>query len=337
MKILFSGYHNPFFQTITEYMENAIDKLGHTCIPFDDRAFLLPGRIRQKAHFLHNWDLNRMNKHLLSLVSQARPNLCLISGGHRILPETIKRIKKKGIKTALWTVDLPFDFSPILEASPHYEYIFCGGTEAQEVLAKNGFKKTHWLPFACDPEIHKAVDVNLEEKRRWGSAVTFVGSFYPNRKKIFEAICDYNLKIWGPGWEKLPENSELFKSITTAQLAPQDWKKIYSSSKIVVVIHYQDGKIPCYQASPKVYETLACKSFLLVDNQKDVKTLFKDGEHVVIFENIEDLRNKIDYYLNHSEERKQIALQGYNETIENHTYVHRIKRLINIISANQKC
>lgn len=331
MKILFSGYHNPHFETITEYMEKAMTKLGHTCIPFDDRDFLLPGRLRQKVSFLHKWDLHRLNNKLLSLVFQNKPNLCLVSGGHRIFPETIQEIKKRGICTALWTTDSPFNFGPILKASPYYDYIFCGGTEAQDLLAKSGINKTHWLPFACDPEIHKAVEVNLEEKRKWGSDITFVGSFYPNRKHTFEAICDFDIKIWGPGWDKLSKNSPLSKSVINALLNPKDWKKIYSSSKIIIVVHYQDGQVPCYQASPKVYETLACKSFLLVDNQKDVKTLFEDGKHLVMFTNIKDLRDKIEYYLSHAEKRKQIALQGYKETTRNHTYVNRIERLIKII------
>ncbi|MCJ7580981.1 MAG: glycosyltransferase [Candidatus Aminicenantes bacterium] len=336
MKILFSGYHNPFFVSLTEYSENAIAKLNHTCISFDDRKFIFPGRLRQRARFLHKWELQRINNKLISLVCQNKPDLCLISGGHRIFPETIQKIKKKGIKTALWTIDVPLTFQPIIQAAPFYDYMFCGGTEAQELLAEAGITETFWLPFACDPEVHKPVDVNIEEKKKWGSDITFVGSYYPNRHEVFEKINDFNLKLWGPGWNKLPPDSPLRPLARDIQLTPEDWGKIYCSSKIVVVIHYKNEKIPCYQASPKVYETLACKSFLLVDDQQDVKSLFEDGKHLVIFKDPRDLREKIDYYLSHPEERKQIALHGYQEAIQNHTYVHRIKRLIKTMYPDQK-
>jgi spore maturation protein CgeB len=332
MKILFSGYHNPHFETITEYMENAIEELGHTCIPFEDRAFMIPGRLRKRLDALHRWDLNRLNNKLISLVSQTNPDLCLISGGHRILPETVKKIKDTGLLTALWTVDPPHTFQPLIRAAPLYDIVFCGGTEAQELLAEAGIKDTHWLPFACDPELHKPVEVNPEERAKWGSDITFVGSLYPNRRDIFEAICDYDLKVWGPGWEKLPPDSPLKKSVVEAKLEPEDWKKIYSSSKIILAVHYQDGKIPCYQASPKVYETLACQSFLMVDNQRDVKSLFEDGTHLAVFKDIPDLRKKINYYLSHPEERNKIAIQGHREAVQKHTYVHRIKKLIRVLS-----
>lgn len=333
MKILLSGYHNPHFITITEYIERAIERLEHSLISFDDRKFIIPGRIRQRVHFLQKWDLRRLNNKLISLAFRYAPDLCLIAGGYRVFSETIVKIKERGIRTALWTIDAPRDFQPLIDVAPLYDFIFCGGTEAQELLAEAGIKKTHWIPFACDPEFHKPEDVNSEEKKIWGSDVTFVGSFYPNRAQILEKIVDFNLKVWGPAWDKLRGESPLRKIAKDTQLKPEEWIKILSSSKIGIVIHYQDGKIPCYQATPKVFEALACKSFLLVDDQKDVRSLFEDGRHLVIFKDTEDLRKKITHYLNHPEERKNIVEKGYEELMQKHTYLHRLRQMLNIIEA----
>jgi spore maturation protein CgeB len=105
------------------------------------------------------------------------------------------------------------------------------------------------------------------------------------------------------------------------------------SSPINIVIHFQDGETLCYQAAPRVYEALACRSFLLVDDQKDVQSLFQDGKHLVIFKNTEDLREKITYYLKHPEMRKKIASQGYEETVHKHTYLLRLKEMFSVIEA----
>jgi len=331
MKVLFSSYHNPHFITITEYIERAIERLGHSLISFDDRKFIIPGRIRERMLFLQNWDLNRINNKLISLASRYKPDLCLVVGGYRVFSETIVKIKERGIRTALWTIDAPRDFQPLIDVAPLYDFIFCGGTEAQELLAKAGLKKTQWLPFACDIEVHKPVEVSFEEKKMYGSEVTFVGSYYPNRGETLEKISDFDLRVWGPGWDKLPHNSPLEKLTENIQLKPEEWIKIFSSSKINIVIHYQDCKTPSYQASPKVYEALACKSFLLVDNQKDIESLFEGGRHLVIFKDIEDLREKIRYYLNHPEERKKITNQGYEEVIQKHDYLHRLRKMFYVM------
>jgi spore maturation protein CgeB len=335
MKVLFSSYHNPSFWTITEYTEKAIEKSGHELIPFDDRAFVIPGIFRQKVRLLQKWDLNRLNNQLLSLASDSRPNLFLVAGGNRILPETVQKIKNLGIQTALWTIDAPRDFQPILNAAPSYDFIFCGGTEAQELLARARIKKTYWLPFACDPEVHAPVDTDPVEKKTWGSDVSFVGSYYSNRARILEKISDSDLRIWGPGWDKLENNSPLKKQATDTHMKPEEWAKVFATSKVNIVIHFQDGETLCYQAAPRVYEALACRSFLLVDEQKDVKALFQDGKHLAIFKNTEDLRQKITYYLNQSDERKKIAYQGYEMTVGSHTYLHRMQEMFSVIEAGK--
>ncbi len=333
MRVLLSSYHNPSFWTITEYTERSIMRLGHELIPFDDRAFIFPGRLRKSVPFLRDIDLNRLNRRLISLAISTNPDLCLVAGGNRILPETVQKIKSKGIKTVLWTIDVPRNFQPILNAAPDYDFIFCGGTEAQELLARARIKKTYWLPFACEPDIHKPADVHREEKKKWESDVSFIGSYYPNRAQALEKLIDFDLKVWGPGWNKLAKDSPLKKRAEDTQLKPEEWVKVFSSSPINIVIHFQDGETLCYQAAPRVYEALACRSFLLVDNQKDVRSLFQDGKHLVIFKDTEDLRKKITYYLKQPEERKKIVSQGYEETVNKHTYLHRLKEMFSVIEA----
>ena len=333
MKVLFSSYHNPSFWTLTEYTERAIVKLGHKLIPFDDRKFVIPGRIKQRVRSFRNWDLKRLNQRLISLALASKPEVCLVAGGNRILPDTIQKITNLGIRTVLWTIDAPLDFKPILDAAPFYDIIFCGGTEAQELLARSRVQKSYWLPFACDPDIHKPVDQESGEEKKWGSKVSYVGSYYPNRAQVLKEISDFDLKILGPGWDKLARLSPLKKLATDTKLKPEEWTKIFSKSHINIIIHYQDGNTLCYQAAPRVYEVLACRSFLLVDNQKDVKSLFQDGKHLVIYRNIEDLREKVTYYLNQHKEREKIASQGYEEVVRKHTYLHRLKEMFSVIEA----
>ncbi len=332
MKILLSGYHNPDYITITEYVEKAIAETGNYLVSFDDRQFLIPGRVRKVFPWLEKWDLRRLNKNLISLAERNRPDLCLVTGGHRILPDTVEKLKKMGVKTVLWTIDVPVDFNPVLSAAPHYDFIFCGGTEAVEVFEKSGITNARWLPFACDPDSHKPVDVNDAEREKYGADIVFVGSHYPNREFVFEALKDFDFRIYGPGWNKLSGNSPLEGKAADIKLKSEEWLKIYAASKIVVVVHYDDGKTPCYQVSPKVYEALACRKFLLVDDQRDLKNLFEDGRHLVIYKNRDDLKEKARFYLKQSQLRERIAEQGYKEVLQKHAYLHRVRKLLSVVN-----
>jgi hypothetical protein len=124
MKIIVVSYHNPHFVNSTVYREKAVAALGHELISFDDRSFLVPGRIRQRAPFLQAWDLRRLNNSLIRLARKTKPDLCLVVGGHEVLPDTVDQIKAMGIKAALWTSDAPFYFDNILRAAPRDDHLF---------------------------------------------------------------------------------------------------------------------------------------------------------------------------------------------------------------------
>jgi len=333
MKILLSSYHNPHFITITEYIEFAIRKLNHELIRFDDRQHLVPGRIRNRIKFLERFDLQNINRKFISLALDTKPDLVIVAGGHRIQAKSIKILNDYNIKTVLWTIDAPVNFNPIISVANFYDHVFCGGTEAQEIFKKKGIWKTNWLPFGCAPEFHRPVTLSSKEKMRYKKDIVFVGSFYPNRWQILKELKEFEIGIWGPNWAKVNNASSDRFSIHSVQLKHKEWTKIFAAAKIVLILHFNDGKTLCYQASPKVYEALACNSFALVDKQKDVFSLFENKKHLVSFDNISDLKKKIIYYLQNAKEREKIAASGYKEVLKKHTYIHRIRHILSIINA----
>ena len=328
MKILLSGYHNPNFINSMVYREKAVEYLGHELISFDDRNFIIPGRIRSKCAFFQDLDLRQLNHQLLRLIDRKKPDACLIIGGQRVLPKTISAVKKRGIPIALWTTDVPIDFKNILDAASFYDHLFCAGTEAGDIFHAHGLRNVTWVPFGCDPNFHKRVSVGQEEQKQYGRDIVFVGSYYANRGRLLEAIADHDLGVWGPYWQKLPQGSPLKRKAVDVKMNYDQWVKIYNASKIIIVIHYQDSQIPCHQASPKLFEAMACGCFVLTDRQKDVENLFKDKEHVVFFDNAADLKQKVQYYLNHAEERERIAQNGYREVLAHHKYQDRIQEML---------
>tara|TARA_R110000824_G_scaffold76640_1_gene194061 strand:- start:2508 stop:4211 length:1704 start_codon:yes stop_codon:yes gene_type:complete len=71
-------------------------------------------------------------------------------------------------------------------------------------------------------------------------------------------------------------------------------------------------------ASDRIYKILGARGFLLSDDWIDREKYFEDGKHLVIYKDLDDLNEKIDYYLNNKEERDRIREAGYQE-IQKHT------------------
>ena len=80
--------------------------------------------------------------------------------------------------------------------------------------------------------------------------------------------------------------------------------------------------------SQRVFDVLANKGFLITNYQAELFDLFTPGEDLVVYESLEDLIEKVQYYLEHEEERKQIAMHGYETLKQYYTYDVRLKQML---------
>ncbi len=94
-------------------------------------------------------------------------------------------------------------------------------------------------------------------------------------------------------------------------------------------IHIQSRSIPSGM-SLRILDVLACEGFLLTNYQPEIEEYFTDGEELVIYYDFQDMYEKIEYYLEHEEERKRIAHAGYQKVKEEFSYVSGVKKILNI-------
>jgi spore maturation protein CgeB len=68
----------------------------------------------------------------------------------------------------------------------------------------------------------------------------------------------------------------------------------------------------------KYTEAMACGTFVLADKPEDLDNFgYIDGKHLVIYNDLKDLKDKIRYYLEHEYEREEIAKNGMKFVREN--------------------
>jgi spore maturation protein CgeB len=84
----------------------------------------------------------------------------------------------------------------------------------------------------------------------------------------------------------------------------------------------------------RTFETLGCNTFLLTNYTENLELLFDINKDLVVYNNINDLFDKINYYLSNDKERNEISSNGFNKVKKKHTYLERSKQLINIIKEN---
>ncbi|MGN0348699.1 MAG: DUF3880 domain-containing protein [Roseburia sp.] len=86
----------------------------------------------------------------------------------------------------------------------------------------------------------------------------------------------------------------------------------------------------------RVWDVIGARGFLLTNYQAEIPAYFQEGEDLVCFDGISDLREKIKYYLANEEERLRIAENGYRKVKEKHSYLQRIQHMIEIVETENR-
>ena len=274
-----------------------------------------------------------MNIKLKDLAKSYRPDLVIVQKGEIIYPKTIRAIKNTTkAKVVVWHADSPFRAyaDTIVKGLPEYDTCFVFEPYYIPEMIRAGAKKAEYLPFGCDPKVHRGVNLTTEEELKYGSDVVFIGNWQETsqrRKDIIRSLTDFRLKIWGNGWE-LSQDTKIAKSVMGKAVYGEEMAKVLNASKIAINVHHGQS---ITGLNMRVFETPACGCFLLTDELSELTNFFKCDEEVVCYKDIADLHKKIRYYLKESGERENIADKGQKRAHNEHTYVKRMEQIIEVV------
>ena len=80
----------------------------------------------------------------------------------------------------------------------------------------------------------------------------------------------------------------------------------------------------------RALDIMGCGGFLLSNYQEELKEFFSEDKELVMFYSLEDCLEKIDYYLDHEDERKHIATAGRKAVEEKFSYKDQLVKLLNM-------
>lgn len=101
----------------------------------------------------------------------------------------------------------------------------------------------------------------------------------------------------------------------------------FLQSGLMVIQNSRWGEI-----TRRIFEGMGCGQLVLTDRlhpNKKLEELFTDGVDIVLYDDIVDCINKINYYSKNEEARLKIAENGYLKVKNNHTQKQRVEVLIN--------
>ena len=162
-----------------------------------------------------------------------------------------------------------------------------------------------------------------------------MGSYYKERANFFNSLNNISFDVWGYGWQKnqkyLNKNVKIKKKIFDTRKKTRDipkTAKLFNESRINLNIHHSQAKNGGLNL--RAFEIPATNSFQISNFVKGTRDLFKKDE-LICFNNNNELKELISYYLENKEERNKITKKGFLRVKKDHTFKVRMKQMMDKI------
>jgi spore maturation protein CgeB len=331
---------------IMGYVDNTLKALGQRSRSVDMSVFSsaygqIDSHIRNGARrdLLHQSMMGFFSNYTLQVLEENPVDILISMALAPVSAECLAHLRSKGVITVLWFVEDYLRFTYWQRYTKSFDFVFTIQKEpCMSAFREAGIESVYYLPCACDPTVHRPVELSAEERARYGSAVSFVGAGYHNRRMMMLHLADIDFKIWGTEWPNGRPYDRLVQE-GGRRIPVEEYVKIFNSSSINLNLHSsteRDGVDPGGDfLNPRTFELAACGAFQLCDARVHLPECFIPGKEIIVFRNLEELRQQISYFLEHEQERKEIAERARQRALKEHTYSHRLRQMLEVIYAEK--
>jgi spore maturation protein CgeB len=264
-------------------------------------------------------------------VLDARPDLVFIFPRAPLSPRALGMMKASGITTAFWLTEDHRSCREWEGVFRHVEWFFTvqNGGFLEHLRAQQA--NAHFLPLGAPASAPTPLRRNQGE-------VSFVGTAYPNRVRLFAALAEQRLPLSlnGVGWGFANEPRVAPFVRKSGFIAPPEVGTIYASSGISLNVHSSSSgdTMPGERdyLNARTFEIPGSGGVQLVDQRDELARYYEPGREILTYESAEELADKVRYYLGHSTEAEKVAENGFRATETRHLYRHRIEHALALIN-----
>lgn len=284
--------------------------------------------------------LARMRRDLVDLAAEIKPDLAFfVLYTDQLDIRTIEAVGRAGgCPTVNWFADDHWRFEGFTRhMAPAFDLAVTTDVDSLPKYRLLADTRVHLSQWACNRYAYGRVTTELKHD------VTFVGQPHGDRRQTVAMLYEagFPVECWGFGW-------------SAGQLEHEQMVEVFASSRIN--LNLSNSSVPAGlkarlrrslrlrpmpprppQIKGRNFEVPGCGGFLLTERVPHLERYFELGREVAVFEGADDLVDNVRYWLEHADERRQIAEAGYRRVISEHTYDHRFAAIFEVLGLEVSC
>ncbi len=313
-----------------------LEQLGCEVRVFDFRQpfFTTGGALPLVNAVTRRINRRRMNAAFVAAVGEFRPDVILFLKGETIYESAIREVRRRFKPLLLqWYPDGPFNVEnrnatrDSIASIPLFDIYYIYAKSLMQPLRDAGARRVEYLAFCYDPAmLRRPEHISGEDRAKYATDVVFAGTWEPMREWWLEKVTDFDLSVWGNMWERVPEGTPLRARWKGNAVYGDEISKLFAVSRIHLNFLREQNRD---SHNVRTLEIPGYGGFLLTQRSKEqAEELYVEGREIACFETVDELREKIRYYLDHEDERLAIAHAGHARASHEHQAIHRLQRIV---------
>lgn len=305
----------------SRHRADAMRRLGHRVELINPWAFLPQQPFIKKVigkltyEIGPAWMESYVRRRLLAAINGKRFDVIWSNECELIGASTALLLKEYANWLVTYANDDPFGprdkkrFSLYKNSISHYDLIAVVRQPNVNEAYAHGARKVTLVSFTADEIAHAPLDLPSEEKARWASEVTFIGTWMPERGPFIAELMRLGVPIdlYGDRWQKAPEWSFLKKVWRGPGLVGPDYVKAIQSARICLGLLSKGNRDMSTRRSAEIP---FIGSVLCAERTGEHLAMYKEDEEAVFWDTPEECAEKCFTLLADEPRRQAIARSG---------------------------
>jgi len=284
--------------------------------------------------------VDEYNARIRATINNGFFELLLVFKGAYVKPETLLFAKSRNIKVANYYPDTSlFAWGKLLPSTlPLYDVLFFT-KPFHEADAKSRLRIGNCvhLPHGYDATVHYPIELTLEEKRRFGSDLVFVGTMTPYKEDLLAQILDslsnaLSVSIWGAGWSR-SKYAKVRNFVKGGHLVGISYTKALLGAKAALAITSGPwaGASQGDEVTTRSFQIPAMGQVMIHSRNPEILTYYVEGKEILCFQNVSELREILQALITDPNMRRDICTAGYQRAVPAYSYDQRMKTLVDYV------
>ncbi|MDR3414432.1 MAG: glycosyltransferase [Formivibrio sp.] len=317
---------------MSKHRIGALKRLGHDIDIVDPYSFL------PNTGWMARWNHRTggfgtapfLDAPILQRVAVCKPDLIWINQGTLISPGLMHHLRNTGAKIVGYINDDLFRrgaewmrFRLLRKALPFYDLVAVCRLENVKEALDAGARRVERVMMSADEEIHQPRELTSEQRAKFASEVSFIGTWMPERGPFLAQLikAEVPLSVWGSRWEKAPEWPVIESHWRGPNLDDAEYAAAILASKICIGL-LSKGNRDLHTA--RSLEVPALGGLLCGERTTEHMAMYQEGLEAVFWSSPQECAELCLGLLADDKRRLNVARLGHERALKNGYYNEKV-------------